>query len=56
MTQAIATTHPKNGCDVTLYFDEDKRLTHAYYDNDEEVELTSSIKSQFQADINTFVS
>ncbi len=53
---AIETTHPENGYDVTLRFDEDKRLTDAYYDNDEQVELTSSIKSQFQADIDTYFS
>ncbi|ENV5917762.1 hypothetical protein ACXHQ0_15020 [Vibrio antiquarius] len=30
--------------------------THACYDNDDEVGLTTSIKNQFQADIDTFVS
>ena len=51
----ISSTHPKNGCDVTVEYDEDQRFVNAVYDDDEDVDITPSIKSHFQADINQFV-
>lgn len=54
MSNALATTHPKNGYDVTLTYDEDYKLTSAVYDDGEDVGLNASIKAQFQADIDTY--
>ena len=51
----ISSTHPKNGCDVTVEYDEDKRFVNAVYCDDEDVDITPAVKSQFQTDINNFV-
>ncbi len=55
MSNYFQTTHPTNGYDVTVEYDEDKRLVNAVYDNDEDVELTPSVKAHLQADIDNFV-
>ena len=54
--QFLTTTHPKNGHDVTVEFDENHRLVNAEYDDGEDVELTDVVKSHLQDDINHFVS
>lgn len=51
MSNSFATTHPKNGYDVTITYDEDFKLTSAVYDDGEEVALNASIKAKLQADI-----
>jgi hypothetical protein len=47
----FSATHPKNGCDVVVKYDEDFRFVDATYDDGETVDLTDRIKSQFQDDI-----
>jgi len=47
-------THPKNGHDVYIGFDEDQRLVAATYTDGEDVELTDMVKSHFQSDIEIF--
>jgi hypothetical protein len=51
----ITSTHPKNGDDVIIEYDEDYRFVNAVYTNDEDVEITPAIKSHFQSDIDTFI-
>lgn len=51
----ITSTHPKNGNDVVIEYDEDYRFTNAVYTDDEEVEITPAIKAHFQNDIDNFV-
>lgn len=54
---SFETVHPKNGCDVTLTLDEDcKVLSAVYSSDDEEVDLTDSVKSAFQSDADAYVS
>lgn len=55
MSQFLQTTHPKNGHDVNVEFDEDHRFVGATYDDGEDVDITPVIKSHFQDDINRFV-
>lgn len=48
-------THPKNGSDVTIAYDEDLKLVSATYSSDgEEVDLTDSIKQRFLSEINQY--
>lgn len=56
MTNFFQSTHPKNGDDITIEYDEDHRLVNATYDNEEEVDITPRVKASLQSDIDTFVS
>ncbi|WP_338853888.1 hypothetical protein WE348_21745 (plasmid) [Alteromonas macleodii] len=49
-------THPKNIHDIIVEYDADLRLVNATYDDGEDVELTDSVKSHLQDDINHFAS
>jgi spore coat polysaccharide biosynthesis protein SpsF (cytidylyltransferase family) len=52
----FVTTHPKNSYDITVEYDEDYRLVNAVYtSDDEEIEMSDSIKSYLQVDINNYV-
>lgn len=56
MNNTITTSHPKNNSDVTVTFDENHAVIGAVYaDNGEEVDITPSIKSHLQADVDKFV-
>lgn len=52
----FTTTHPKNGLDVTVEYNEDRRFVNAVYSDDEDVEITPIVKSHFQDDIDQFAS
>lgn len=54
MNRFFQSTHPKNGHDVNIEFDEDQRLVAATYTDGEDVELTNMVKSHFQSDIEIF--
>lgn len=54
MNRFFQTTHPKNGHDVNIEFDEDHRLVAATYTDGEDVELTDMVKSHFESDIKAF--
>ena len=55
MYNFFETTHPKNGYDIVVHYDEDCKLVSADYGDGECVELTSAIKASLQADIDAFV-
>lgn len=50
----LTTTHPKNGHNVTVEFNEDLRVVNATYDDGEEIEMTPAIQEHLQADVNTY--
>ena len=55
LNNTFQTTHPKNGFDVNVTFDEDFRVVGATYDDGEDIEMNNVIKSHLQADVNHFV-
>jgi hypothetical protein len=54
MYNFFETTHPKNGYDIVVHYDETGKLVSAEYGDGECVEVTSSIKATLQADIDAF--
>ena len=54
MSKHFQTMHPRNGFDVIVEFDEDKRLVGATYTDGEDVELTEVVKIHLQSDIDIF--
>ena len=55
MSNYFCSTHPKNGLDVTIEYDEDFRLVDATYSDDESVDLTPHTKASLQADIDSYI-
>ncbi|WP_063661510.1 hypothetical protein [Aliivibrio fischeri] len=51
----FATTHPKNGCDIMVTYDENQKFVNAeYIDDEEQIDITTSIETLLQDDIDTF--
>ncbi|MDN3661118.1 hypothetical protein [Vibrio agarivorans] len=51
----LTTYHPKNSLNVVLSWDHNFQFTHAHYSDGEEVELSDSLRANFQLDIDTYV-
>ncbi len=56
MNNTFVTSHPKNNLDVTVEFDpKNVRLMNARYKDGENIEMTEAIRTQLQADLDSFV-
>lgn len=54
MSHFFETSHPENGFDVVVCFDEDNRLVSASYSDDADVPLTPTVKEALQTEIDAY--